>query len=382
MESELLNSERATWRDSTLAALAIFRAQWDSPALAQIAKELDAPSWSAPIEDRQLLVKQVQDIQSRLSEARQSFLLALGPTHQASINSILLQLELLQDEPERTASAGYIILKEINNLTAWGAQLAGGGEKSEPLKSLTRTLEQIAFSLLEEPVSPDLREKALQAWDSFLQEQGQERSAAALAKPTRSPRWNSWILLLREVEAGRESPELLLEALDGLEQDMEELEDSAPSESVLACLQDFFEATRQLRVALEEGRNLKGWSQMVPPLLEEIDTLLTATDSTDEEATSQIARLCQNFEDNRIDGDQFQRGLKGFRSSLAEARRQANLAAKDQDDLEQKFSEALAQLEKGLRTLEEVESPGQSRLLEVGCALIEEGLEALRQLQA
>jgi hypothetical protein len=382
LENELLTAERDTWRTSAISALDTLRAQWDSPELAKIAGELEDASWTLPIADREKLIERVAQLQQRMAVARQNFLLALGPTHQPSLNSIVLQLELLHDEPDRTAQAGYIILQEINRLSEWASQLEGGGEKSESLRSLTQSLEQIAFSLLEEPVSPDLRERALLAWDNFLHEHAQERSATLLAKPTRSPRWNSWILLLKEVEGGHESPEMLLDALDALEQDLEEIEDSSPSEGLFACLQDFFEASRQLRVALEEGRKLKGWSQMIPPLLEEIDSLLTAPDSSEAEANSQITRLCQNFEDSRIDSEQFQRGLSGFRASLAEARRQANLATKDQDALEQQFSQALAKLDKGLKTLEEVESPGQGRLLEMGCALIEEGLEEIRQLQA
>ena len=379
LDAKQLTEEVATWREFTIKSLESWLSQFTSEAMQQILEELMSSEWEA-IPESQELPRKARSIQARVAEARHHYLVDLGPSSHPSINAIVLQLDWLQDDPERTATVGYAILHESRNLSSWSEGLEGN---SEALNCLTKTLEQIAFALLQDPTGSGLRDRVLQAWEKFLQEQTQEAASALLRTPTRSRRWNSWILLLQETEAGREPPQLLLDGLNELDQDMEELESAQASENLQGCLQDYFEASRQLRDVLESGRRLKGWSQILPPLLEELDTLLTSPEAPEGEAaaSSQVARLCQDYEDSRIDGADFHAGLEGFRASLAEARRQANLPSKAQDPQEIRFVEALSKLERGLESLEAVESPAQNRQLAEGCALIEEGLRLVSELQ-
>lgn len=381
---ERLAQELWTWQTATLSDLESFLdrhedAELESlvPELQALPREFPASFFTGPLWP--MHKARVRSLQTRLAEGRQHFLVAVGPTPQPSVNAIMLQLALVQENPEWATAAGDSIFSEIKNLRRWGQSL----ESEQALDSLLASLEAVAFSMLSQPDVGALRDQVWGAWEAFTNAYQDGGVTALQEGPTRSGRWNSWILLLASVEAEESDPHFLLESLDELDNDIHELEALGGSENVRGCIQDYLDASGQLRELLESGRRVKGWSQILPPLLEEIDHLLTSPAEVEQlgEGTSPLRQLCLRFEESQIGLDTFRQGLDDFATSVDGARRKAAIA-RSQDDSETQFLKALKDIEEGLQALRLIQSPSQGRQIEAGCGLVQDGLEQLQQLRA
>ena len=371
-----LAQELETWRSQFQASLQQWRdsvsEEWDEnlqPLLddleqlrpTQMAK--DWPTW--------------RDHVSNLNQdghlLREDYLRQLGPTPLPCLNSIPLQLERLE-QGQPVGMAGSAIFSDLRVLEQWARD---NGVTSTAYQDLRSWVENLALGLVSQapPEALETRRHLGELWERLCQGEEQRHTAEALRSPTQSERWNSWILLLELCEHETQDYGPIAASLDALDADVEEL---APRLADQEIIEEYRETSAQLRTLLAQGKRLKGWSQILPPILIELDRRAPR----DQEATptSHVRNLCQRFEAGQLSTEAFQKELKDFSASLVESRRQSRVQT-PQHPSESAFVEALGKLEGGLEILLSVERAGQASRLEMGCTLIDEGLNQLQNLE-
>ena len=321
------------------------------------------------------------DINDDASLLRERFLRQRGPTQNSALNAILFSLESLESSTQPHA-AGTAILRELRRFEEWAEE---SGIVGPALDDLVTLVESLALSLLNPTgFSPARFRAEIQSkWDILAQAVKDQAVAEALSVPTRSPRWNSWILALQEAEKGAYDPLQMLTSLDGLDGDVGDLEKALQDDPQIGeCLSDYRDASAQLRANLTTGKQLKGWSQVLPPLLQELDQLWPhEVDLEPGPPLSRVRSLSQQLEAGSLSPEAFHRGLEELSESLQQARAQARLNAAQQHPHETTFLQALAKLEGGLEILRGVERASQAGQMEMGCTLVEEGLAQVQALQ-
>ena len=121
---------------------------------------------------------------------------------------------------------------------------------------------------------------------------------------------------------------------------------------------------------------------ILPPLLEEIDHLLTSPVEVEQlvDGSSPLRQLCLRFEESLVTLDALRQGLRDLGKMLEDAKRKAKVG-KAPDASESEFLRAIARIEEGLAALRLIQSPSQGLQIEAGYGLVHEGLEQLRQLR-
>jgi hypothetical protein len=311
---------------------------------------------------------------------RDEYLQNLGPTPLACLNSVLVQLERLAGDPDGFGLVGSALFGELRVFENWAGDNAIQGEHYEATR---RWLEDLALGLLARkfPTPQQARQQLSDLWKRLSEEHARQAEELSLSGPTGSRRWNSWILLLETCENEIQEPGPILDTLDSLDADVEEVAAALTGQpEVVELAAEFHEASQQLRQALMQGKKLKGWSQILPPLLVELDAMVPR-DTELAPPVSRVRSLCNEFESGQLSTEQFHRQVAQFADSLVEARRQSRIATA-QHPSEAHFVEALGKLQGGLDILAGVERSGQASRLEMGCTLIEEGLAQISQLEA
>lgn len=340
--------------------------------LGQLDPQSLAQSWESS-RDRVATINQEAQL------LREEYLQNLGPTPLACLNSVLLQVDRLAHDSESLGLVGSVIFSELAIFETWAGDSGIHGEHYE---SLRRWLEDLGLGLLSRqiPEPMQVRQKLDSMWKRVSEEHARQVEDSALAGPTQSPRWNSWILLLEMCEHEIQDHGPVLDTLDALDADVEEvaarLGDQAGVEDLVS---DYRETSEQLRQALMKGKTLKGWSQILPPILVELDALVPR----EAEAAAPASRarsLCNEFESGTLSTEQFHRQLVQLGENLLAMRQQSRVTTA-QHPSEAEFIEALGKLQGGLDILTGVERAGQASRLEMGCTLIEEGLAQIQKLE-
>ena len=305
---------------------------------------------------------------------REDFLRQLGPTPLPCLNGIPLQIERLGHSKEQTGLAGAAIFSDLRLLEQWARE---HGVASEAYQELHLWLENLGLGLLSKtlPSPAAAREQLSELWARLCQGEELRHASEALKGPTGSDRWNSWILLLESCEHETQDYGPIQDSLDALDADVEDLALRLDDQELV---EEYRETSSQLRAVLAQGKRLKGWSQILPPILVELDRL--APRDQELTPTSQVRSLCQRFESGELSVENFQKGLAEFAAGLAESRRNSRIQAA-QHPSELLFLEALGKLESGLEILQSVEREGQASRLEMGCTLIDDGLSQLQRLE-
>lgn len=310
---------------------------------------------------------------------REEYLQQLGPTPLGCLNSILLQLQRLEQFPEAISAVGSALFADLKTFESWAAENSIHGPAYEKLRIW---LEDLGLGLLARkyPTPAQGQAELVRLWEGLGEEHARQASERALEGPTRSRRWNSWILLLELCEHEIQDHGPVLDTLDALDADVEDVGQRLGEQNDVAeIVAEYHEASQQLRQALLQGKRLKGWSQVIPPLLVELDQLVPQ-ESMDQQPVSRVRRLCQDFEAGKLSTEQFHSGLDELAGSLTEGRKQSRVQTA-QHPSEAAFVEALGKLQGGLDILTSVERAGQASRLEMGCTLIEEGLAQLEKLE-
>lgn len=311
---------------------------------------------------------------------REEYLQQLGPTPLSPLNSFLTQLEQLAQEPQAIAASGSVLLAELKSFEAWASENSIHGAAYEQLRLW---LENCGLGLLSRKIpNPGLaRAEMLHLWEQLCEEHARQAAEQALGGPTQSARWNSWILLLELCERETQDSALVLDSLDSLDADVEDVARRQVDQTEVAeVVADYREASEQLREALHKGKRLKGWSQILPPILVELD-LLVPREPVEAQPVSRVRQLCQEFEAGILSTEQFQAQLQELEATLSEGRKQSRILSA-QHPSEAAFVEALGKLQGGLDILMAVERSGQASRLEMGSTLVEEGLAQLEKLEA
>ena len=371
-----LSQELETWRSQFQASLEQWRdsvsEEWDEslqPLLDDLAQlrpsqmAKDWPTW--------------RDHVSNLNQdghlLREDYLRQLGPTPLSCLNSIPQQIERLQHGLP-VGMAGAAIFADLRLLEQWARD---NGVASQAYLDLRNWVENLALGLVSQahPGAVETRGKLGSLWERLCQGEEQRHAGEALRSPTQSERWNSWILLLELCEHETQDYGPIAASLDALDADVEEL---APRLADQEIVEEYRETSAQLRTLLAQGKRLKGWSQILPPILIELDRL--APREQEAAPTCHVRGLCQRFEGGQLSLEEFHKGLNDFSASLSESRRQSRVQT-PQHPTESAFVEALGKLESGLEILLSVEREGQASRLEMGCTLIDEGLSQLQKLE-
>lgn len=381
-EVQRLSSELDQWRQGFSASLRAWMQscpEWSESAqpllddLAQLEPEQLTQNWA---ESREHLAALNQDG----FLLREEYLQQLGPTPLPPLNSFLWQLEQLAQSPEAIAASGSVLLAELKSFEGWAAENSIQGAAYDQLRLC---LENCGLGLLSRKVpNPDLaRAEVLHLWERLCEEHARQAAEQALGGPTGSARWNSWILLLELCEHETQDSAPVLDSLDSLDADVEDVAQRLGDQAEIAeVVADYREASEQLREALQKGKRLKGWSQILPPILVELD-LLVPREPVEAQPVSRVRQLCQEFEAGTLSTEQFQAHLQELSATLSEGRKQSRIQSA-QHPSEAAFVEALGKLQGGLEILTSVERSGQASRLEMGCTLVEEGLAQLGKLEA
>jgi len=323
---------------------------------------------------------QVAAINQEAQLLREEYLQNLGPTPLACLNSVLLQVERLAHDGDSLGLVGSVIFSELGVFETWAGDHGIHGEHYEALR---RWLEDLGLGLLSRqiPQPAQVRLELEARWKQLSEEHARQAEESALAGPTQSPRWNSWILLLEMCEHEIQDHGPILDTLDTLDADVEEVAARLGEQpGVDDLVHDYRETSDQLRQALLKGKTLKGWSQIIPPILVELDALVPREAEASAPA-SRVRSLCGDFESGNLSTEQFHRQLAQFGENLVAARQQSRVTAA-QHPSEAEFVAALGKLQGGLDILTGVERSGQASRLEMGCTLIEEGLAQIQKLEA
>lgn len=311
---------------------------------------------------------------------REDYLQQLGPTPLPFLNSLLLHVDRLAAHSDQLGAVGAGLFADLRQFEAWAGSNSIHGEAYE---SLRLWIENMALGLLSGsyPRPDQARKQLTEMWDGLSQEHARQVGESTLSGPTQSARWNSWVLLLELCEHETQDYAPVLDSLDALEEDVEEIARALGDRpEVVELVTDFRETSQQLREAMTGGKKLKGWTQIISGILVELDNLVPR-DALAEAPVSRVRSLCQEFEAGGLSTEQFHRQLEQFAESLTEIRRQSRITAA-QHPSEAAFLEALGKLQGGLDILTGVERSGQASRLEMGCTLVEEGLDQIHQLEA
>lgn len=382
-QKDRLRSEVEQWRQAFQESLVgwgeTIPQEWqgDVEALVGGIQQLDLDLlFQQPWSEARDSLAQLQEQGHRL---RQDYLQSLGPTPLACLNAVVQVLQQLEG-PASLPRVGSVLLQESRQFQLWAQQNEVAGVACEALQTW---LESLPMALLrgELPGVDEVCGQLTELWVKLEGEHEQASRELALQGPTRSLRWNSWILLLKSCENGAIDPGPVLETLETLDADVEELANRfADLPELLDAVEDYREASSQLRERLQQGKSLQGWSQIVPPLLVELDQLVPHIEQPPS-PPSRVRLLCQDFEAGQLSLEAFHRELQNCSQELLESRKRSNVQA-PQHPLEAAFVEALGKMEGGLEILTSVDRSGQSSRLEMGCTLVEEGLTALQQLDS
>ena len=375
-EIQRLAEELETWRTQYRSSLEHWREtvseEWDEallPLLADLSQLQPAQMAHKWAEWRDHIANLNQD--GHL--LREDYLLRVGPTPLPCLNGIPLQLELLAQSADYIGFAGTTIFADLRLFEQWARE---NGVASEGYQELHQWVENLGLGLLSRtyPSAVTARQQLSELWAKVCQGEELRHAREALKAPTQSDRWNSWILLLEMCEHETQDYGPIADSLDALDADVEELALRLGDHEVI---EEYRDSSAQLRELLSQGKRLKGWSQIMPPLLVELDRL--APRDQDATPTSYVRSLCQRFESGQLATESFHESLEEFNASLLESRRNSRVQT-PQHPKESEFLEALGKLQSGLEILQSVERAGQTSRLEMGCTLIEDGLAQLQQV--
>lgn len=383
-QTERLATELELWRSNFAASLS----QWQDTAppeflepVQQLLDDLQSmePRPLASDWDQSRLL--ISSLNHDAHLLRDRYLQQLGPTPLGCLNAVIQQLELLRQHwPNAKPQVGASLFTSLKTFENWATQNHLQGDEFERLRLWMETL---ALGLLSGPC-PDpaqARQQLTRHWQNLQDEHSRQSAEQVLAAPTGSARWNSWLLLLQEGEKGTDPGPELLDSLAALDSDVDEIMDRLGEQPEVAGLvADYRDASEQLHSVLEQGKRLKGWSQILAPILIELDALVPRS-AEPEAPVSQVRGLCQQFEAGTISVEQLQSALQQYQDSLTESRRQSRVQSA-QHPTEAAFVEALGKMQAGLDVLTAVERAGQASRLEMGCTLIEEGLAQIAKLEA
>jgi len=381
---ERLSQELELWltqyRDSLRAWLETLPDEWQQEGL-PLLQELQTLELEPMMQDWPEARERLARLNADGQLLREDYLQQRGPTPLACLNSVILQLENLPASQEGGApgSLGSSLLNDLKTLEGWAVENAMDGPA---YRELREWLESTAMGLLSRlyPEPGQARSQLVRLWERARQEHVLQQEQKALQGPTRSPRWNSWILLLDSAEHETQDPRPVLDSLEGLDGDVEDLYRLMGDQAEVAeMVAEYRDLSDQLRDIIQQGKKLKGWSQILPPLLIELDALVPQ-DSTSEAPVSKVRSLCQDFEAGMLSPEQFHHSLTAFSQTLSEGRKRSQVQS-PQHPAEASFVEALGKLEGGLDILAGVERASQASRLEMGCTLIEEGLAQLQRLE-
>lgn len=379
-DTERLARELELWRTGFAASLV----QWRATAPAEFGETaqqlLDdlaalqpagmASSWE---QSREVVASLNQD--GHL--LREEYLQQLGPTPLACLNSVVQQVASLSNH----FAAGAAILADLRALEDWGQ---ANGVHGGAYQQLRDWVENLALGLLSQraPSAAEARQQVVRLWEALSEEHAAQAREEALAGPTGSARWNSWLLLLELCEHETQDHAPVLDTLDSLDADVEDIFTRLGEEPEVAdMVADYRDASDKLRHALSAGKRLKGWSQVLQNVLVDLDALVPRGGAEDAAPVSYARSLCQQFEAGALEVEEFQARLREFSSSLSESRKQSRIQTA-QHPSEAAFVEALGKMQAGLDVLLAVERAGQASRLEMGCTLIEEGLAQVEKLEA
>lgn len=337
-------------------------------ALGALEVEPVEPQWS-------VLRSRIEAIHQQASRLKNDFFTQCGPTELACLNSVLYWLE---SRPEQPGVLGSYLFDDLRALEQWAQTHSIHGEAYEALRSW---LEELALSLLSgpPPSAEAARPRVIQLWNQLEESLARQRVNQELVGPTGSQRWNSLLWLL--AEEGRCEPDVLLEALLALDSDLQELQAwSDGSLEVEEIVLEVSEHSQRLQQQLEQGRWPRGWFKVLEPLLVELEARAPRPDPS-QPPPHAVRQICQRFEGGRLSIEQFQSELSLLSRAILQGREQSRVQ-QPQHPTEAGFLEALSKLQGGLEILESVERPGQASRLEMGCALVEEGLAQLQQLES
>lgn len=371
-----LAEELETWKTHFQASLEHWRdsvsEEWDEP-LQPILEDLAKLRPAQMAKDWPVWRDHVSNLNQDGHLLREDFLRQLGPTPLSCLNGIPLQMERLAQSKEQVSQVGSAIFSDLRLLEQWARE---NGVTSEGYQELHQWVENLGLGLLAQtyPGPSACRQRLSELWSEVCESEVNRHSREALKGPTQSDRWNSWILLLDLCEHETQDYGPILDSLDALDADVEELAQRLSDHEVV---EEYRETSAQLRDLLVQGKRLKGWSQILPPLLIELDRL--APREAELTPTSQVRSLCQRFESGQMSIEDFHRGLEQFAASLGESRKNSRVQAA-QHPSESEFLEALGKLQSGLEILQSVEREGQASRLEMGCTLIDDGLAQLQQV--
>lgn len=375
-EFQRLADELEIWRSQFQATLEHWRdtvsEEWDE-ALQPILEDLARLRPAQMTRDWPVWREHVANLNQDGHLLREDYLRQLGPTPLSCLNGIPLYMERLAQSREHVGAVGSAIFSDLRLFEQWAREHAVA---SEGYQQLHQWVEDLGLGLLSQNFpSPALaRQQLVQLWSGVCQAEELRHSREALKAPTGSDRWNSWILLLELCEHETQDYGPIMDSLEALDADVDELAVRLTDQEVV---EEYREASAQLRSILIQGKRLKGWSQILPPILVELDR--QAPRDQDAAPTSQVRSLCQRFEAGQLSIEGFHQTLQEFAASLAESRRNSRVQTA-QHPSEVQFLEALAKLQSGLEILQSVEREGQASRLEMGCTLIDEGLIQLREV--
>ncbi|MFN8610279.1 MAG: hypothetical protein U0931_22270 [Vulcanimicrobiota bacterium] len=382
-QMERLAGEIHLWRQNFLHSLRSF-AERSSVEWAEVAhpliEDLNALDPAELVQDWPEGRVRLSSLNQEGHIVREDYLQQRGPTPLPWLNSIVMQIELLAEKPEEVAGCGSVIFADLKSFEAWAGE---NGVHGAAYDQMRQWLEDLGLGLLARNFPEPARGRAemLAMWERLAEEHNRQRSEEALAGPTQSARWNSWILLLELCELETQDHTPVLDSLDGLDADVEDLAATLGEDGELGeVVADYREASQQLRQALLQGKRLKGWSQILPPILIDLDRLVPREEQS-QAPVNRVRALCQEFECGSLPTEQFQSRLAEFAASLVDSRKQSRIQAA-QHPSEAAFLEALGKLQSGVEILQSVDRSGQASRLEMGCTLIEEGLSEIQRLES
>ncbi len=322
----------------------------------------------AQIADWPDLAVHLAELQRQGHELKEAYLLNHGPTPLACLNAVPLLFENLYDR----AQTGAAVFDEAARFENWAALHQIHGEACERLRTW---VEDLALELLRGATrtADQLRLELAALWQQFEQDQSRRSQDAALSGPTGSQRWNSWLLMLEQSSDASQ----VRQALEQVDLEVEEVAGALPEAGELA--EEYFELSDQLRAVLEGGRVPAGWSQVLSPVLVDLDALVPRQQQATG-PTHRVRSLCDDFEAGHLSTEAFQAGLHELSQSLVESRKRSRIQAA-QHPAEAAFVEALGKLQGGLDILSSVEQSSQASRLQMGCTLIEDALAQIQQLE-
>lgn len=350
-----------------LASWAELTFDWaaEAEALRQLLMTIDP---AAEIHDWGSLSARLAQLQHQGHELKEAYLVHLGPTPLACLNAVPHLLDRLYDRAE----TGSAIFDEVARFEQWAHMHQVHGEACDRLKTW---IEDQALELLRGSSRQvqGLRAELAGLWQELEEDHRRRSQDEALSGPTGSQRWNSWLLMLEQSSDASQ----VCQTLEQVDEEVDEVARALPEAVELA--EEYFELSDQLRAVLETGRVPAGWSQVLAPVLVDLDALVPRQ-SEALAPTHRVRSLCDEFEAGHLSTEAFQARLLELSQSLAESRKRSRIQAAQHPD-EAAFVEALGKLQGGLDILSSVEQSSQASRLQMGCTLIEDALAQIQQLE-